>query len=168
MIYIKTAVSKYSRVPLCYIARQMYGITLLVPPFCLTAVWNQCQCKHKAPENILKNIRDPLTKLFGRPSLLSSLGPFSFSGELISPIALKWRICVAYIQLWVVAVCKLPSPTKLAVIPTNIWPVIIENMVRVSGLGLKQELLCHRVSSIKSHAVFVTAVVLPRAYIGIY
>ena len=36
-----------------------------------------------------------------------------------------WRILVDHIQLWAVAVYKLPSKANVAMTPTNIWPVII-------------------------------------------
>ena len=63
----------------------------------------------------------------------------SFWGVLINPIARKamWCICVGHIQLWAVAVCKLPSQTKVATMPTNIRPIITEILVD-SGLGLSQ------------------------------
>ena len=47
-----------------------------------------------------------------------------------------WCICVHHIQLWAVALSKLPSETNVAIISTNIRPVIIENIVQFSGLGL--------------------------------
>ena len=49
-----------------------------------------------------------------------------------------WRICVADIQLCIVVFCKLTSQAKVAVMPTNIQPLIIENIVQFPGLGLSQ------------------------------
>ena len=49
-----------------------------------------------------------ITKTFGGPSLLSSPDQ--------------------NIKMWAVTVCKLPSQTKVAIMPTNIQPVIIENI----------------------------------------
>ena len=45
---------------------------------------------------------------------------------------------VDYIQLWAVAACKLPSQTKVETMPANIQSVIIENIVRISGLGFSR------------------------------
>ena len=65
--------------------------------------------------------------------------------------------------------CKLSAyvnhQTKVATMPTNIRPVIIESNVRFSGLGLSQRKMT-RIPTV-SHGVFVRAVVLPRGYIGI-
>ena len=106
---------------------------------------------------------------------MSSSGQASFAGMLMSPIASKtvWHICVYHIQLWYIAVCKLPSQTKVAIMPTHIWLVIIENSVRFSGLGFRRTIIrelqeCHRVPSKKSYVVFVRASVLPKGYLGIY
>ena len=38
---------------------------------------------------------------------------------------------VDLIQLWAVAVCKLQSKTKFAVIPSSIWPVFIEIIAQI-------------------------------------
>ena len=63
-----------------------------------------------------------------------------FSEVLISPIAQKaaWRISVDHTQLWVVAIRILLSHTKVAIMLSNTQPVIIENIIRFSGLGLSQ------------------------------
>ena len=71
------------------------------------------------------------------------------------------RICVDDIQLWVVAACKLPSPSQVVIILANIWPFIIEHIVRSSGWSvtgclLKSPMLC----SWEQHN--------PRGYMGIY
>ena len=50
------------------------------------------KCQYKAPGNISKISRDYLTNVCGRPSLLSCPGQPSFSGVLISPIALKGSV----------------------------------------------------------------------------
>ena len=106
---------------------------------------------------------------------MSSPGQPSPSAVLISPMAQKsvWHICVDHIQLWAVAVCQVPFQTKVAIMPTNIRPVIIENIVRFSSLGLSQREMS-RISGVsqgvnsKSYAMFVRAVVLLRGYVGIY
>ena len=69
--------------------------------------------------------------LWSTKSLLSNPGGL-FSGVLISAISPKavWCIYIDYTQSWVIAVCKLPSQTKGAIMMTNIWPVIIENIAR--------------------------------------
>ena len=48
------------------------------------------------------------------------------------------RICDEHIQLWAVAVCKLPSETKVELISTNIRPVAIDIIVRFLVRGLSQ------------------------------
>ena len=127
-------------------------------------IWGPWQC--------LKDLLQPPDKLYGRPSLMSSPGQPSPSGVLISPMAQKavWHICVDHIQLWAVAVCKVPFQIKVAIMPTNIRPVIIENIVRVlvSHRGRCWELVeCHKVSP-KSPTPCLWAVVLLRGYVGIY
>ena len=69
---------------------------------------------------------------------MSSHGQPPFSGVLISPIATKaaWRICVDHIRLWTVVAGKLLSEAIVVIIPTTIQPVIIENIVRLSGRGV--------------------------------
>ena len=119
-------------------AHQLYGITLRVRPSGFIAGDNLCQCQYKAPENIFKDPRNHLTKNYGLLLLLSSPVLLSFSGVLISQIAPKavWRICVDHIQLWAIAVCKLPLQTKVAIMPTDFRLVIIETIGRFSGHGL--------------------------------
>ena len=92
-MYMDRNYGRYVNIRTVYTARQLCGITLLVPPFYLLAYGNICQSQYKA-------FVDPLTNFCGRPSLLSSPGQPSFSGELISPIAPKavWRICVDHSQ----------------------------------------------------------------------
>ena len=48
------------------------------------------------------------------------------------------RICVAQIQMWAVAVCKWLSENIVLIMPTTIQPVIIENDVHLSGLGISR------------------------------
>ena len=81
---------------------------------------NLCQCQYKATYTIYETSRDPLINFYGRPLFLSGSGQHSFWRVLISPIAPKgWRrFCVEHIQLWAVAVCELPSQTKVAIMPT--------------------------------------------------
>ena len=57
-----------------------------------------------------------------------------FLETLIFPVAPKavWRISVAHIHSWIFTVCTLSSHTKLVFMPTNIRPVIIENIVQFS------------------------------------
>ena len=100
---------------------------------------------------------------------MSIPGQPSFSRELFSPIAQKGVlcICVAHIQLWAVAVCKLPSEPKVAIMPTTILPIMIENIVCFQVLGF----LAGRVSqapSKKSHVVSLRTKVLLRVYVGSY
>ena len=73
-----------------------------------------------SPLIIFKDRPRPLTNFCDRPSLSSCPGQSSFSGVLISPIAPKalWHICVDHILLWIVAVWKLPSQTKVANMPS--------------------------------------------------
>ena len=112
---------------------QMSGISLLVPPFGFTVGGNLCQCQYKASGKIWMTSRAPLTKFYVQPSLLSSPGRPSFSGVLISPLALKamWCIYVDHIQLWVVAVCNSLSQIKVAIMWTSIRPVIIKKYCSV-------------------------------------
>ena len=56
-------------------------------------------------------------------SILSQL--FVGSGDFPNyPPKAVWRFCVDHIQLWAVAVYKLPSQTKVAIMNTNIRPVL--------------------------------------------
>ena len=55
----------YNALPRIYTARQLRGIALLVPPFCLRDCGNLCQSQYKAPDNISKTSSDPLTKFNG-------------------------------------------------------------------------------------------------------
>ena len=97
------------------------------------------------------------------------------SRESISPITPKavWHNCVDHIQLWAVAVCKLPSQTKAATMPTNTRPVIIEKYCLVLWCwhflqGNVEN--CWSVTRyyLKSYDLFVRATVLPMGYVGIY
>ena len=56
----------------------------------------------------------------------------------MSPVAPKaiCRMCVDHAQLWAIALCKLPSQTKVVIMPTNNRPVFIENIFRFSCRGL--------------------------------
>ena len=116
----------------------LYEITLLVPPFCLTAGGSLSQCQYKTPGNIQKTSRDPLTNIYGWPSLLSCPGQPSSSGMLISPIAPKGSVThLCWSRLVVSRHCmQVTSETKVAIMPTNIWSVIIVNIVWLSGHGL--------------------------------
>ena len=49
-----------------------------------------------------------------------------------------WGIYVDHNQLWAFALYELLSQSKVAIVPTNIRPGIIENIVQFSGLGLFQ------------------------------
>ena len=117
-----------------YTARQFYGIAPLVLTACLTAGVNLCHCQYNAPGN--NYLLWPSDKCYVHPSLLFCPGQPFFLGVRISPIATKvvWRICVDHIQLWAVAVCKLPSQNKLPIILTNIRQVL-ENIVPFLGLS---------------------------------
>ena len=114
-----------------YTTRQLWGITLLVPPFCLTEGGNLCQRQYKALANIYNTSCDPLTIFSGRPSLLSCPSQPSFVGMLISPIGPKaaWLLPVDHIQLLAITVCKFPSQIEVAIMPINFRPVIFENIV---------------------------------------
>ena len=106
----------------------------LVLRACLIAGVNLCHCQYNAPGN--NYLLWPSDKCYVHPSLLFCPGQPSFLGVRISPIATKvvWRICVDHIQLWAVAVCKLPSQSKLPIILTNIRQVL-ENIVPFLGLS---------------------------------
>ena len=84
------------------------------------------------------NVEKSIKGYYDWPSLL--FYPGSFPRVLISPMATKtvWRICIDHIQLWVIVYANYQSQTKVAIIPTNVQPMIIENDVRFSGLGLSQ------------------------------
>ena len=104
--------------------------TILVPSYCLTAGANLYQYQYKAPDNIQKTTRELLTTFivdhhFGPVpiSLLSREGWFPSNATL--------RICFDHIQLCAVAVCKLLSQTKVTNLPTNIQPLISENIVHL-------------------------------------
>ena len=106
---------------------------------------------HKTP-------RDPLRNLYGLPSILSSPDQPSFSGLMISQNTTKvvWCICVDHSQLWAITVCKLPSETKVAIMPNNIRPVIIENIILFSGLGLSQrEIISFRPQCVESNSILL-------------
>ena len=115
----------------------MSGITLLVPSFCLTAGGNLCLCQYRALE-ILKR---PLATLWQTFMVDHHFGPVPTS--LLSPACwfpqfapwAVWHICVDHIQLWAVVACKLPSQTKEVIVPINNRPVIIKNIVQLSGFG---------------------------------
>ena len=74
-----------------------------------------------------------------------------FLGVLISLIAPRkgCRIFVNSIQRWLsaVAVCNLPSQTKVAIMLTNIRPVITENVIQFSGPGCSQMEISRSASS---------------------
>ena len=116
-----------------------------------------------------KTSRDPLTNIYGQSSFLSGPGRSSFSGVLISPVVPKamWCICVHYIPLWPIAVCEIPSQSKVAIMPINIRSVILENIVQLSGLGLSQNM--KRISGVPQTAVYkFYAAFVEAAYMGIY
>ena len=127
---------KISRDIHCPLIELNHPISVNVLP---NSCWKSMRMSNKAPDNIMsiKTSRDPLANFYGRPSLLCRLGRPSFSGVLVSLIAPKavWYICVYHIQLWAVAVGKLPSQTKVAIMPTNSWPVIIAKLLGSQFLG---------------------------------
>ena len=126
---------------LYYNVCQLCGITRLVRSFCHSADGILFQRLYKAPNNIWKIPRDPLTKFYSWPSLFSSPRQPFLAGVLISRTVAKavWWVCVDHIQLWDAAVCKLPYQTDVPIMPNNIRSVIIENIVRFSGLWLSQK-----------------------------
>ena len=86
-----------------------------------------------------------------------------FSGVPISTVGPKPMCCIRvyHIQLWAVAQCQLPYQTKAVIMPTNIRPAIIEDivwfsdcelsrreMLRIIGVlqGVPSEVVCGRVS----------------------
>ena len=112
-----------------------------MPPFCLTAGGNICQCNYKTTENISKTSSDHLTKFYGRSSLL--FWPGQPSWECWFP-QLSQKQCGAFVLITfscepsLYANCP-PNQTKVAIMQINIRPVIIEKNVRYSGLGLCQK-----------------------------
>ena len=77
-----------------------------------------------------------------------------YRGVQISLVAPKvlCLICIEYIQLCAVAVHKLQFRNKIAIMPANIPPGILEFIVRLSGRGLSQRAIsrngtqeCHNV-----------------------
>ena len=125
----------------------------------------------KAPDNIQKTSCEPLTKFSGRPSLLSSQGqPFSrecWFSQL--PRGLLAHLCLSHSAVSH-RYMEIASQTKAIIMLTNIWLVIIENIVQFSGLWRSQSVMS-RITGMSqvaiwnkaSCAVFVKAVVLPRA-----
>ena len=88
-----------------------------------------------------------------------------FLGMLVSPVTPKavWRICVDRIQLLAVVVRQLLSATKVIIMSTVIWPVIIEIVFgsHILGfLGENVENYCAARYQLKSYVVFVRAAVL--------
>ena len=148
-----------------YTASQLSGIPLPVPPFCLAAGRNLCQCQYKSPGDIQKTSLDPLTNVYGQSSFLSSPDRSSFSEVLISPVAPKatWRICFDHIPLSATAACKFSSQSKVTIMPVNIPSVIIENTARLSGLGLNQNMV--RISRVSPGDIYHFYAVFTR-YIG--
>ena len=77
------------------------------------------------------SVMNPLARFYGRP-LLCPGQPSFFTGcadFCNSSKCIRCSICGDGIQLWVVAVCQLPSQTKAAIIPTNSLPVTAEIIV---------------------------------------
>ena len=131
---IQYSLSKFGQIHRCdidYIAHQLCGITILVPPVCFTAGGNLCQCQYKASNYIWRTSRDPLTNLYGRPSLLSCPNPPSILGVLISHLS-QWQ-----------------CGTKVAVMPTNIQPVTI--VFSVLGLSRRE---MSRITGVAHNAIF--------------
>ena len=77
------------------------------------------------------SVMNPLARFYGRP-LLCPGQPSFFTGcadFCNSSKGIRCSICGDGIQLWVVAVCQLPSQTKAAIIPTKSLPVTAEIIV---------------------------------------
>ena len=97
-------------------ARQLYGITLLMSPFCPTVGWNLCQCQYKVP---LSNFSRPPDNFYGWPSLMFSPSQLSFSGVSVtvenmfrfSGLGLHQR-GVSRTNYWGVTRRQLKSPTR--------------------------------------------------------
>ena len=105
---------------------------------CPLIVWNQ-------PTNatVLPCSRPSILLRPAQPSDSHFLG----SADSPPPPPPPWKDS-ACVYPWAVAVCKLLPQTKVALIPTNILPVIIENSFRISGFlrwicGKSPE--CHKV-----------------------
>ena len=131
---IQYSLTKFGHIHRCdidYIAYQLCGITILVPPVCFTAGGNLCQCQYKASNYIWRTSRDPLTNLYGRPSLLSCPNPPSFLGVVISHLS-QWQ-----------------CGTKVAVMPTNIQPLTI--VFSVLGLSRRE---MSRITGVAHDAIF--------------
>ena len=84
--------------------------------------WNRCQCQCNAPDNIQRTSRGPIN-FCGQPSLYP-VQSADLDNCPKGSVAHVWHI-----QLWAIAVCKLLSQTKVAIVTTNIRLVIIENIV---------------------------------------
>ena len=104
-----------------------------------------------------------MTKLYGRPSLLSSPGqPFFLEcwflqqlqrqrGTSVTTFSCEPSLCATYL-----------SQTQVAFITTNIRPVNIENIVRFSDLSLRK---MSRISGVSQGAILKSYVMFVRAEI---
>ena len=95
-----------------YTALQLYGITQLMWLLCLTAGGNLCQYLKELLRPSDKLLSSTITFVLPRSTLF--LGSAHFSK------------------------CKLPSPINVTNMLTNIWPVIVKNIIWFSGLVLSQ------------------------------
>ena len=111
--------------------RVLYNVTVM----------NLSQCQYKALGNTYKTPREPLTNFYDQPSLRSSPGQPSFLAVLISTIAPK-RQCGAFLLITFSCEPSLYANyhliQKMSIVPTNIPPVILENIVLFSGLGFSR------------------------------
>ena len=142
----------------------MYGTTLLLPSFCLTAIGNLWQCEYTAPNNVLKIFGNHLTNFYVQPLLLPCPGQPSFSGVLISPNAPEaaWRVClIAFCCAYHHLKPMWPSCQPIS----GLWLLKIllgSQVLRVLGWRYLDSLECHKMPPQKSNAVFVRASVLPK------
>ena len=106
-----------------YTSNQFYGIILPTLLFCIKAGWNLSVSEEIHWRNIKDLLQPSDEVLLLAITCILSKSDFLW-GMLISTVA--WRaichICVEHIQLWAVAVFKLPSETKVVSILTNTWP----------------------------------------------
>ena len=152
-----------------HIVRQLYGITLLTPPICLTIVWNLCLCQYEA----LTLFKRHLVVLW-QPSRLSCPSQPSFSGMLISLIT--QRQCGTFVlitfscdpSLYAIYHPK-PDWQSCQHYPAgNCWNKLSGSLVFGFLIGRCRELLgCRMVPFTTSYAVFVRAAVLPTGNVGI-
>ena len=147
-----------------YNVRQLHGITLLVPP--LPSSWYKSMS--------LWQFKRPLATIGQTFMVNHHFCPVSvslLSRECWIP-QLHQMQCGAFVlitfRLW--AVYKLPTQTKVAIMPTNNRPIISENIARFLGLGLSQRGMSGftEVSQGAIYTVFVRAAVFPMGNMDIY